>query len=68
MVSAGVTLYEALKAYGTLKAEGVNVRVIDLYSLQPVDAETLKAAGKATKAIVPVEDALPGRRHRGIGG
>jgi transketolase len=56
LVAAGVTLYEALKAYDTLKAEGINVRVIDLYSLQPVDEATLIAAGKATKVIVTVED------------
>ena len=59
IVAAGVTLYEALKAYDTLKAEGINVRVIDLYSLQPVDQATLIAAGKATKVIVTVEDHYP---------
>jgi transketolase len=59
LVAAGVTLYEALKAYDTLKAEGINVRVIDLYSLQPVDEATLIAAGKATKVIVTVEDHYP---------
>jgi transketolase len=59
IVGAGVTLYEALKAYDTLKAEGINVRVIDLYSLQPVDEATLLAAGKATKVIVTVEDHYP---------
>jgi transketolase len=59
IVAAGVTLYEALKAYDTLKAEGINVRVIDLYSLQPVDEATLIAAGKATKVIVTVEDHYP---------
>jgi len=57
VVGAGVTLFEALKAYDTLKAEGLSIRVIDLYSLQPVDKNALVAAGRATKGqIVTVED------------
>jgi transketolase len=57
VVGAGVTLFEALKAYGTLRAQGVFIRVIDLYSLQPIDAATLIDAGRATGGrIVTVED------------
>src|SRR6185295_7421878 len=57
VVGAGVTLFEALKAYDTLRAQGVFIRVIDLYSLQPIDAATLIDAGKATGGrIVTVED------------
>jgi transketolase len=57
VVGAGVTLFEALKAYDLLKAEGTSIRVIDLYSLQPIDARSLIAAGKATGGhIVTVED------------
>ena len=57
VVGAGVTLFEALKAYDTLKAEGIHIRVIDLYSLQPVDKNALVAAGTASKGrIVTVED------------
>jgi transketolase len=59
VVGAGVTLYEALKAYDTLKAEGINIRVIDLYSLQPVDEATLRKAGAETGVIVTVEDHYP---------
>jgi len=57
VVGAGVTLFEALKAYDQLKAQGTNIRVIDLYSVQPVDAKALIAAGKATGGvIITVED------------
>jgi transketolase len=59
VVGAGVTLYEALKAYDTLKAEGITVRVIDLYSLQPVDEATLRKAGAETGVIITVEDHYP---------
>jgi transketolase len=56
IVGAGVTLFEALKAHDQLKASGVNVRVIDLYSVQPIDRAGLIAAGKATGVIITVED------------
>jgi transketolase len=57
IVAAGVTVFEALKACDTLKAEGKAVRVIDLYSVAPVDREGLVAAGRATGGqIVTVED------------
>ena len=57
VVGAGVTLFEALKAYDALKAEGVSIRVIDLYSLQPIDRNGLIAAGTASKKrIITVED------------
>jgi transketolase len=59
VVGAGITLFEALKAYDTLKAEGIAVRVIDLYCLQPVDEKTLTAAGSETGLIVTVEDHYP---------
>src|SRR5256885_13878001 len=57
VVAAGVTVFEALKAYDTLKASGTNIRVIDLYSVQPVDRAGLIAAGKASGGVViTVED------------
>jgi len=52
VVGAGVTLFEALKAYDALKASGVNIRVIDLYSVQPVDRAALIAAGNATGGVI----------------
>ena len=48
VVGVGVTVFEALKAYDQLFAEGIHIRVIDAYSLQPIDAATLMAAGEAT--------------------
>ncbi len=56
VVGAGVTLHEALSAADTLAAEGVAVRVIDLYSVKPIDAATLRRAARETRAIVTVED------------
>jgi transketolase len=57
VVGAGVTVFEALKAYDVLKAAGTNIRVIDLYSVQPIDHAGLVAAGKATGGrIITVED------------
>jgi len=59
VVGAGVTLHEALKAHEALTAEGVAVRVIDLYSIKPIDRQALLEAGKATRAVVVVEDHFP---------
>jgi transketolase len=56
IVAAGITLHEALEAADTLGAEGISARVIDLYSVKPVDAETLRAAARETGGIVTVED------------
>jgi transketolase len=57
VIGAGVTLFEALKAYDQLKAKGTAIRVIDLYSVAPVDAAALVAAAKATKGrLITVED------------
>ncbi|MDD5040068.1 MAG: transketolase [Patescibacteria group bacterium] len=59
VVTAGITVFEALKAYDELKKQGVNIRVIDLYSVKPVDVSTLQKAAKETKAIITVEDHYP---------
>jgi transketolase len=59
IVAAGVTVHEALKAADNLAEEGVNVRVIDAYSIKPIDTETLRAAAEATGRIVTVEDHWP---------
>jgi transketolase len=57
VVAAGVTLFEALKAYDTLQSSSTPIRVIDLYSLAPVDREGLLAAARATSGhIITVED------------
>ncbi|MFA5109932.1 MAG: transketolase [Desulfobaccales bacterium] len=59
VIAAGVTLFEALAAYDELKKEGIQIRVIDLYSVKPVDAATLMDAARATKALITVEDHYP---------
>jgi len=59
VVAGGVTVHEALKAYEKLKAEGINIRVIDCYSVKPLDAETLIKASEETKHIITVEDHYP---------
>ncbi|PYQ51358.1 MAG: transketolase [Acidobacteria bacterium] len=56
VVAAGVTLFEALTAADRLLEDGIAVRVIDLYSVQPIDAETLRRAAAETRGIVTVED------------
>jgi transketolase len=56
VIGAGVTLFEALKAYDVLKAEGIAIRVIDLYCIQPIDAAALIAAGRETGRLITVED------------
>ncbi|MGH2822561.1 MAG: transketolase [Thermoleophilaceae bacterium] len=59
LVGAGVTLHEALRAADELSQEGVQARVIDLYSVKPVDAPTLARAAAETGAIVTAEDHWP---------
>ncbi len=57
VVGAGITVFEALKAYDLLKAEGTSIRVIDAYSVQPIDKATLTSAAKAVGGVViTVED------------
>ena len=56
LVGAGVTLHEALKAAERLADDGVEARVIDLYSVKPIDAETIQAI---STPIVTVEDHWP---------
>jgi transketolase len=57
VVGAGVTVFEALKAYDQLRADRIPIRVIDLYSLAPIDAAALIAAARATAGnVITVED------------
>ena len=57
VIGAGVTVFEALKAYDALKASGASIRVIDLYSVAPVDKAALVAAARATGGhLITVED------------
>ncbi|MCP3063995.1 transketolase [Myxococcus sp. K38C18041901] len=57
IVAAGITLHEALEAHARLRDAGVAVRVIDLYSVKPVDVRTLRQAAKETQGrLLVVED------------
>ena len=65
IVAAGVTVFEALKAYDALQAAGISVRIIDLYSVAPIDVTTLQQAARATNnRLLTVEDHY---LHGGIG-
>jgi transketolase len=60
IVAAGITLHEALKAADALAEDGISARVIDLYSIKPLDVDTLHAAAEATGGrLVTVEDHWP---------
>lgn len=57
MVGAGVTTTEALKAFDTLSADGVNIRVVDIFCLKPIDKQLLiESANAAHKRVITVED------------
>jgi transketolase len=56
IVAAGITLHEALAAADRLAGDGIHVRVIDLYSIKPIDAGTLKRSAEETGIILTVED------------
>lgn len=65
IVAAGVTLFEALKGYDQLKAAGITARIIDLYSIAPIDRNTLVESGRSTHGrILTVEDHYA---HGGLG-
>ncbi|MFI2437005.1 transketolase [Streptomyces sp. NPDC018693] len=59
LVAAGVTVPEALAAADILEAAGIQVRVIDLYSVKPVDRLTLRRAAEETGCLLTVEDHHP---------
>jgi len=56
LVAAGITLHESLRAADRLTADGVSARVIDCYSVKPIDAAALRAAADETGLVVVVED------------
>ncbi|WP_079086872.1 transketolase [Streptomyces silvensis] len=64
VVAAGITVHEALTAADSLARAGVPVRVIDLYSVKPVDRRTLREAAESTGCLLTVEDH---RQEGGIG-
>jgi transketolase len=59
LIGAGVTLHEAITAADRLATDGIAARVIDLYSIKPIDAATVAAAARETGRLVTVEDHRP---------
>lgn len=62
IIAAGVTVAEALKAQEILKGKGINVRVVDMHTIKPIDKELIIKCAKETKRIITIED------HSTIGG
>ena len=62
VIGAGITLFEALKAYDLLRVEGVAIRVVDAYSVQPIDADTMQRCARESARLITVED------HYDVGG
>jgi transketolase len=56
VIGGGITVFEALKAYDELQKVGLSIRVIDLYSLQPIDSRSLLRCARETRRIITVED------------
>jgi transketolase len=56
LVACGITVDEAVRAAESLAAEGVRARVLDCYSVKPIDAAALREAAGATHALITVED------------
>ena len=59
VVAAGITLFEALQAYEELKDEGIFLRIIDLYSIKPIDGATLKEAARKPGPSSPWKIIMP---------
>lgn len=62
VIATGVTVIEALKAQEELKKENINIRVIDIHTIKPIDKEIIIKSAKETKKIITIED------HSIIGG
>jgi len=56
VIGGGVTLHQALEAYEILQKEQIAIRVIDCYSIKPIDEKTLRKGAEETKALLVVED------------
>jgi transketolase len=59
IVACGVTVDEAVKAAELLEGDGIAARVIDAYSIKPLDVETVRGAAHECEAMVTVEDHAP---------
>jgi transketolase len=63
IIAAGITVYEALTAARLLEKDRITARVIDAYSLKPLDAKTVHQAAEETGAVLTVEDHYPEGGH-----
>lgn len=60
VIAAGITVHEAMKAHDQLRKEGIAIRVVDAYSVKPIDKAALRQAAQATAGkLVVVEDHWP---------
>ncbi|QEG38768.1 transketolase [Roseimaritima ulvae] len=59
LIAAGITLHESLRAHDILAEQGIRARVIDLYSIKPLDHATVREAADQTRMIFTVEDHVP---------
>jgi transketolase len=59
VLAAGITLHEALRAHEILKADGFPVRIVDLYSVKPIDAPTVETCARECHHLIVVEDHWP---------
>lgn len=62
IISTGITTFEAIKAKKILEKEGINVRILDIHTIKPIDMEAIIKCAKETKRIITIED------HNIIGG
>ena len=62
VIATGVTVAEALKAQEMLKEKGINIRVVDIHTIKPIDKDIIIKSKKETKKIITIED------HNIIGG
>ena len=60
--ATGVTVSEAIKAQENLKQKGINIRVVDIHTIKPIDKETIIKCAKETQKLISIED------HNIIGG
>src|SRR5262249_30089776 len=56
LIGAGVTVHEALAAYESLKKDGIYVRVIDAYSVKPLDSGAIRKSAEETGGLIVVWD------------
>lgn len=62
IIATGVVVSEAIEAMEELKAKGINIRVVDMHTIKPIDKEIIIKSAKETKNIITIED------HSIIGG